>query len=113
MAKTVFFYQGQWVENEVNLHYRKNNKINEVEIQERDVIHLLDDIESMSTIDLQNKLVLAMSSLKEKDMQLIDLRYFESLSFKEIGDILQISHGAAKIKLYRSLDKLKVLFNSI
>ena len=99
--------------NEVNLHFRKNNKINEVEIQERDVIHLLDDIESMNTIDLQNKLVLAMSSLKETDMQLIDLRYFESLSFKEIGDILQISHGAAKRRLHRSLDKLKILFNSI
>tara|TARA_B110000438_G_scaffold218790_1_gene211683 strand:- start:168 stop:704 length:537 start_codon:yes stop_codon:yes gene_type:complete len=99
--------------NEVNLHYRKNKKINEVEIQERDVIHLLDDIKLENTIDLQNKLVLAMNSLKEKDMQLIDLRYFENLSFKEIGDILQISHGAAKIKLYRSLDKLKKLFNSI
>jgi RNA polymerase sigma-70 factor (ECF subfamily) len=54
-----------------------------------------------------------MNSLKEIDMQLIELRYFENLSFKEIGDVLQISHGAAKIKLYRSLDKLKKLFNSI
>ena len=67
--------------NEVNLHFRKTNKTNEVEI-------------------------------KEKDMHLIELRYFEGLSFKEIGDILQISHGAAKIKLYRSLEKLKMIFNS-
>ena len=98
--------------NEVNLHFRKTNKTNEVEIKEKDVINLLDDIKSDNTIDLQDKLIQAMSSLKEKDMHLIELRYFEGLSFKEMGDILQISHGAAKIKLYRSLDKLKMIFNS-
>tara|TARA_Y100001968_G_C19241980_1_gene659913 strand:+ start:84 stop:620 length:537 start_codon:yes stop_codon:yes gene_type:complete len=99
--------------NEVNLHYRKNKKVNEVEIQEKDVIHLLDDIQSINTIEHQEKLVEAMNRLKEKDMLLVEMRYFEKKSFKEIGEILQISHGAAKIKLYRSIEKLRKLFNKI
>ena len=99
--------------NEVNLHYRKNKKVNEVEIQEKDVIHLLDDIQSINTIEHQEKLVEAMNQLKENDMLLVEMRYFEKKSFKEIGEILQIIHGAAKIKLYRSVEKLKTLFNKL
>jgi DNA-directed RNA polymerase specialized sigma24 family protein len=29
------------------------------------------------------------------------------MSFKEMGEVLGISHGNAKIRLYRALDKLK------
>ena len=99
--------------NEVNLHYRKIKKINEIEIQEKDVVHLLDEFKSMNTIEHQEKLIDAMNKLSEKDTEIIDLRYFEKKSFKEIGEILQISHGAAKIKLYRSVEKLKTLFNKL
>ena len=99
--------------NEVNLHYRKIKKINEIEIQEKDVVNLLDEFKSMNTIEHQEKLIDAMNNLSEKDTEIIDLRYFEKKSFKEIGEILQISHGAAKIKLYRSVEKLKTLFNKL
>ena len=99
--------------NEVNLHYRKIKKINEIEIQEKDVVHLLDEFKSMNTIEHQEKLIDAMNKLSEKDTEIIYLRYFEKKSFKEIGEILQISHGAAKIKLYRSVEKLKTLFNKL
>ena len=99
--------------NEVNLHYRKIKKINEIEIQEKDVVHLLDEFKSMNTIEHQEKLIDAMNKLSEKDTEIIDLRYFEKKSFREIGEILQISHGAAKIKLYRSVEKLKTLFNKL
>ena len=99
--------------NEVNLHYRKIKKNNEIEIQEKDVVHLLDEFKSMNTIEHQEKLIDAMNKLSEKDTEIIDLRYFEKKSFKEIGEILQISHGAAKIKLYRSVEKLKTLFNKL
>ena len=67
----------------------------------------------MNTIEHQEKLIDAMNKLSEKDTEIIDLRYFEKKSFREIGEILQISHGAAKIKLYRSVEKLKTLFNKL
>ena len=93
--------------NEVNLHFRKLNKNLEVEIQEKDVISLLDDFKELPDINHQELLIKAMNQLAEKDMQIIDLRYFEKLSFKEIGNILGITDNNAKIRLYRSLDKLK------
>ena len=99
--------------NEVNLHYRNIKKINEIEIQEKDVVHLLEEVKSINTIEHQDKLIDAMNELSEKDTEIIDLRTFEKKSFKEIGEILEISHGAAKQKFYRSLKKLKTLFNEL
>jgi RNA polymerase sigma-70 factor (ECF subfamily) len=48
--------------------------------------------------------------LKEKDLQLIELRFFEKRSFKEIGEILDITENNAKVKSFRALEKLKQLY---
>jgi RNA polymerase sigma-70 factor (ECF subfamily) len=56
-----------------------------------------------------------MNILSEKNadaMTIIDLRYFEKKSFKEIGIELDITDLNAKIRTYRALDKLKKVFNS-
>ena len=39
--------------------------------------------------------------------QLIDLRFFEKQSFREIGEIFGITEDNAKVKLYRVLRKMK------
>jgi RNA polymerase sigma-70 factor, ECF subfamily len=94
--------------NEVNMHFRKQNKIQEVEITERDIFHLVSDLEDVnpSTSSL-NDVIEALNQLPLDQMELIDLRFFEKLSFKEIGELLGIAEGNAKIKVYRVLDKLK------
>lgn len=51
----------------------------------------------------------ALNDLPLEQSELIDLRFFEKLSFKEIGVQKEISAGNAKIKVYRALDKLKNL----
>jgi len=45
--------------------------------------------------------------LEEDELQLIEMRFFEKRSFKEIGEILNITENNAKVKTYRVLDKLK------
>jgi RNA polymerase sigma-70 factor (ECF subfamily) len=47
------------------------------------------------------------SELPEDDLQIVEMRFFEKRSFKEIGEILDITENHAKVKLYRILDKLK------
>jgi len=39
------------------------------------------------------------------------MRFFEKRSFKEIGEIMGITENNAKVKIYRTLDKLKKNFN--
>jgi RNA polymerase sigma-70 factor (ECF subfamily) len=43
---------------------------------------------------------------------IIKLRYFEKLSFKEIGAILNINESNAKVKCFRALEKLKLIYKT-
>ena len=60
-----------------------------------------------------NKKILfrALGKLKEEPLQLIEMRFFERRSFKEIGEILNITENNAKVKCFRALEKLKKYFN--
>ncbi|MGN6647836.1 MAG: RNA polymerase sigma factor [Cytophaga sp.] len=60
-----------------------------------------------SLISKEKSLTQCMSQLPEADVQLVEMRFFESRAFKEIGDILEMTENNAKVKVYRILDKLK------
>jgi RNA polymerase sigma-70 factor (ECF subfamily) len=59
-----------------------------------------------------NKRILfkALAELKEDALQLIEMRFFERRSFKEIGEILDLTENNAKVKCFRALEKLKKQF---
>lgn len=76
-------------------------------------MHLFEMIEEMEEDDNavnKKKLFQCLSLLKEDDLQLIELRYFEKRSYREIGEILDISENNAKVKSFRALGRLKKLF---
>lgn len=92
--------------NEVNMLFRKT-KIIEVEVRDKDAVDLMHEIgqsESEEKITFCLKLV---ERLPQDQSQLIEMRFFDRLSFQEIGEILGISEANAKMRLYRILDKLK------
>jgi RNA polymerase sigma-70 factor (ECF subfamily) len=49
----------------------------------------------------------ALQQLKESDMVMIEMRFFEERPFKEIAQILSITESNAKVKTYRILEKMK------
>jgi RNA polymerase sigma-70 factor (ECF subfamily) len=49
----------------------------------------------------------SVGELGEDDMYFIEMRFFEKRSFKEIGEIMNITENHSKVKVYRILDKLK------
>jgi RNA polymerase sigma-70 factor (ECF subfamily) len=57
------------------------------------------------------KLLKCLPLLKENQLQLIEMRFFEKRSFKEIGEIIGLTENNAKVKTFRALLKLKELFN--
>jgi RNA polymerase sigma-70 factor (ECF subfamily) len=82
-----------------------------VSIDERMVQLLHDELtHDTTTDDLSAQLPTLLLTLKEDELQLIQLRFFEGLSFKEIGDILEVTENNAKVKTYRTLEKLKNKF---
>lgn len=58
------------------------------------------------------KLKLALKTLKKEELEIVELRYFENRSFKEIAEILDIKENNAKVKAHRVLGKLKIKFAS-
>jgi RNA polymerase sigma-70 factor (ECF subfamily) len=47
--------------------------------------------------------------MQETDIEVLELRYFESKSFAEIAFILDVSEANAKMRTYRAVEKLKKL----
>ncbi|HLP20968.1 MAG TPA: sigma-70 family RNA polymerase sigma factor [Chitinophagales bacterium] len=93
--------------NELNQAFRKNEKQRGVNLEEK---HLKDIVEEMNEGGVEEKesiLLDALTGLDEEDFQLVEMRFFEKRAFKEIGEILNITEANAKMKLYRILDKLK------
>jgi len=81
-----------------------------INIDTVNVVAIIDEIESDETEENKKHLLHSLSLLKEKDVQLIELRFFEKRSFKEMGEILELTENNAKVKTFRALEKLKTLF---
>jgi RNA polymerase sigma-70 factor (ECF subfamily) len=83
--------------NEFHLNMIESNDDNEDEVNQEYKIYLIQSL----------------AALKKHELQLIELRFFEKKSFKEIGYLLDITENNAKVKTFRSLEKLKTIFKSI
>lgn len=93
--------------NEMNMHHRKNSKYHEVEVKEKDAVEFLHEMDIDSKENNINTILAFLEKMEEDQQQLIQLRFFDKLSFKEIGDLLQITEDNAKVRLYRAIEKLK------
>ena len=63
--------------------------------------------------ELNDTLKLALQYLKLEEIELIELRYFEERSFAEVALIMGITENNAKVKVYRIIDKLKIIFSKL
>lgn len=50
--------------------------------------------------------------LQPDEIELIEMRYFEQMSFRMIGEILSITENNAKVRLYRILGRVKKTLTS-
>ena len=97
--------------NECNDFFRKNKRYRLVTMEEGMVDHLYEELTSDTRLeDLRQQLPSILQKLSENELQIIELRFFEQRPFKEVGDILGISETYAKVRVYRTLEKMKKLF---
>lgn len=95
-------------QNEVSMYFRSRKKTVQVEIEERMVHDIFDEAHialSMSQED-QEKLIELLNDMEQEQLDLIELRFFQEMSFKEIADIYAITEANAKMRVYRILEKL-------
>ena len=95
-------------QNEVSMFFRAAKTTKTVDIDESKFKDLCDEANLnryMSEED-QEQLVGLLNEMEQEQLDLIELRFFQELSFKEIADIYKISEPNAKMRVYRILEKL-------
>jgi RNA polymerase sigma-70 factor (ECF subfamily) len=83
-----------------------------VNIESYQLFEMIDEFEEDNSEQNRKRLFESLAKMKEKDMQLIEMRFFEKRSFREIGEILEITENNAKVKAFRAIERLKELFNT-
>ena len=95
-------------QNEVSMFFRQQKKNYSVSIDEERLIDMAGEAnlsEHMSSED-QERLIEAINGLQQEHQDLIELRFFQQMSFKEIADIYNITEANAKMRIYRILEKI-------
>lgn len=101
--------------NEINQFFRQEKDYTRtVSINDFQIETLVNEIDySEPLIDSHVLIPVLLEQLDENEIQLIELRFFENRSFKEMGFLLGLTEVNAKIKTYRVLNKLKKLSEKI
>ncbi|AEA43139.1 RNA polymerase sigma factor [Fluviicola taffensis] len=94
-------------QNEVNMFFRSEKKNYTVEITDKQIFTILEENgENTTKQEDLDQLIEIINNLDDVQTDLIELRFFQELSFKEIADIYQISEANAKMRIYRLLEKI-------
>ena len=95
---------------EVYQSFRDHKAKRTVSLDKVAVVKVLDELDLNDLEEHKEKLTHVLRKLKEKDLSLIEMRYFEKRSYREIGEIINVTENNAKVKTFRALQKLKILF---
>ena len=93
--------------NEVNMHFRSASKNFSVTISESMMGSMVEEAELENTEENQRQMIEALNELPEDQSQMIELRFFEHYSFKQLGDFYRITEANAKVRVYRIMKKMK------
>ena len=94
--------------NEVNRHYRLTKKKQVFSFDEGEFGNLIEQNTEDEELDI-GYILRQMLQMCESDIEVLELRFFESKGFAEIAYILDISEATAKMRTYRAIEKLRKL----
>jgi RNA polymerase sigma-70 factor (ECF subfamily) len=97
--------------NECNSFFRRNKRYRMVSMEDNMLDELHEELTAETRLaDLRHKLPTILERLTPNELQIIELRYFQQRPFKEVADILGITETHAKVKVYRTLEKMRKYF---
>jgi len=92
---------------EVYQYLREKSKSQTFCISEDQIENLVDEVEEHGITVTNEDLIKWLSEIAEDDLPYIEMRFLEQRSFKEIGEILNVTENNAKVKTHRIMAKLK------
>jgi RNA polymerase sigma-70 factor (ECF subfamily) len=93
--------------NEVTQHFRDQQKFRIVSLENDDVNEMMDEDYGHIEFAKREALFSEMKKLNAADLELLEMRFFEKRTFKEIGDIKGITENNAKVKVHRILNRVR------
>lgn len=93
--------------NEVNKYYTRKKRNRVFSLEEERLMDIIDRNEITVDEDQMAKMIQLLNEQPTEIIEILELRFFEDRSFKEISYILGIGESGAKMRLYRALEKLK------
>ena len=93
--------------NEANMHFRKTAKTRAINIETPGIERMIDLFDSREEHKDTAPVIDAIAKLKSQDEELIELRFFEKMSFKEIGYIQGTTENNAKVKTFRVIKRIR------
>lgn len=95
--------------NEINQHFRESKASRAISMESTQITDMMDEVSEDATDVNISRMMEAIQQLAPDEVQLIELRFFERMSFKEVADVYNITENNAKVKMYRLLTKMKKL----
>jgi RNA polymerase sigma-70 factor (ECF subfamily) len=94
---------------EINQSFKDKKAERTINIDTTNINEIVEEFSINSTLEEEKLeyLINSLRELNENDLSLIEMRFFEKRSFKEIGHILEITENNAKVRTYRVIEKLK------
>jgi RNA polymerase sigma-70 factor (ECF subfamily) len=92
--------------------FRDRKSSRTVNVESMHIYEIIDDLEEDRTEENRNILLSVMQEMDEEDVQMIELRFFEKRSFREIGEILEITENNAKVKSHRVITRMKKILRA-
>tara|TARA_B100000902_G_C27144279_1_gene830289 strand:+ start:339 stop:935 length:597 start_codon:yes stop_codon:yes gene_type:complete len=96
---------------EVYQSFKDKKSTRTVNVDTNNVEDIIEEVEEDNTVEMREALIEVIGDLPEVELQIIEMRYFEKRSYREIGDILGMTENNAKVKAYRIVEKLKKSFS--
>lgn len=97
--------------NELNQFYRKSKKQKSVNMDQTQMEEVLADFaegeNESEKMSQKRKLLELLKTLDDSIVEMIEMRFFDQMSFREIGEVLEITENNAKVKFYRIMQRIK------
>lgn len=95
---------------EVYQYHRDNQKLPPLNVDDNQLNQLSEEVNENDTIINNEEIIEILSSLSDDELPFIEMKYLEDRSYREIGEIMNMTENNAKVKTHRILTKIKKNF---
>jgi RNA polymerase sigma-70 factor (ECF subfamily) len=95
---------------EINQAFRNEKFKHTINVDSPAAKRLAGEMEDDTLSNYEKWIPALLNKLEEDDVAMIEMRFFEGRSFKEIGEILNITENNAKVRGHRALEKLRNIY---